>query len=249
MKRVSLVIRTELREMKRSEVFGILTAVAVVLAAVAAIAIPIVLRTRPWLGHSGTEPILELVVGLVFYFLPLFIVFAFTWAFTGEAIAREKVAGITECLLATPLDPKLLWLGKSLAIFLPAYGLAILGSLVVAITINVAAVVPALGVFVLPPAAMVTGLVLNPLFFFALHSFSVLFALARNPDIAAVPAILVAFVLMHGVPLGLGMEIFDFAAWSFAGWYLGATVAAWAVVLSLSGMLKKERIVLSARGS
>jgi ABC-2 type transport system permease protein len=208
-----------------------------------------VLRLQSWYGAPEATPILDLIFGLVAYFLPLFILITFIWAFASFPIISEKVNGNIECLLATPLCPRELWIGKGLAVFLPGYVISLIASCIVLLVMNFAVVLPGWETFVLPGAALVNGLIINPLLFFGILSFIVLFSLANNPDVAIAPSFLIGFGLMIGIPVGLMTGIFDINSWVFVLWYLAGTVVVWLIVLYLTRLLKSQTIVLSSKGS
>jgi hypothetical protein len=95
---------------------------------------------------------------------------------------------------------------------------------------------------------MLTGFIINPLLFFGLLSFILLFSLANNPDIAIMPSFLVGFGLMIGIPVGVAIGAIDLASWSFTLWYLAGAAIVWIVVGCLSRLLTREQIVLSSKG-
>jgi len=223
--------------------------VAAIITVAAAVGISIVLSRQAWLGEEVARPILELIISLVAYFLPLLILMAFIWAFATLPITKEKINGNIECLLATPLNPGSLWMGKCLAIFLPGFGISVIALLLVLLMLNLTTINPATGYFVLPIPALVTGFIINPMLFFGLLAFIVLFSLANNPDIAIAPSFIVGFGLMMGLPIGIATGAINLASWAFTLWYFVGTVIIWAVVGYLSRLLSKENIVLSSKGN
>ena len=249
MERMLLIFRRDWNEIRSTAAFRILIIAAVVIAVGASSGISIALRLQSWYGESRMVFLPELIQGLVVYFLPLFILLAFIWAFASMPIIKEKVNGNIECLLATPLGPRALWTGKGLAVFLPAYVVSVAASAIVLLAVNLAAVLPGWGAFILPVPALVTGLVINPLLFFGMLMFIILFSLANNPDIAIAPSFLIGFGLMIGIPVGMATGALDIASWSFTLWYLAGAGAAWAAVLFLTRLLTRQNIVLSSRGS
>lgn len=242
------MLRRDFNEMRSTAAFRIMLAVAVVVTVGASLGISIALRLQSWYGEPEAVPALDLIVGLAVYFIPLFVLLAFIWAFANLPVVKEKANGNIECLLATPLGPKALWMGKGLAIFLPSYVISVVASGIVVLAVNVVAILPGWDMFAGPGAALVNGLIVNPLLFFALLSFVVLFSLADNPEVAIAPSFLIGFGLMIGVPLGLSTGVIDVVSWSFALWYLCATVVAWLIVLYLTRLLTSQRIVLSSKG-
>ena len=191
---------------------------------------------------------LELYLGMIMYTTCLLGVGVYVGVFNFVPMTREKSRGIIESLLATPLSPKAIWMGKGLAIFLPGFVISVVSTLVVVLAINLAAIIPAAGDFFLPTPVLLTGFLFNPLLFFGLLSFTVLFSLANNPDIAIMPSFLLGFGLMTGIPVGVATGAIDLASWSFALWYLAGAIVIWAVVCYLSRLLTKEQIVLSSKG-
>ena len=249
MKGTLLVLRRDWRDMRLTAAFRIMVGTTAAIAIVASGGITVGLRLQPWYGETGATPVVGLIVGLVAYFLPLFILIAFIWAFASLPVAQEKANGNIEALLATPLAPTAIWVGKCLAVFVPGYVLSLVASCLVLVVVNLGVVLPGWGLFLLPGPSLLNGLVTNPLLFFAMLLFIVLFSLANNPDIAIAPSFIIGFGLMIGVPVGMVTGAIDISSWSFAAWYLVATVIAWAVVLWLSRLLTRQNIVLSGKGA
>jgi hypothetical protein len=248
-KRLLLIIRRDFKEMRSTAAFRILLIIIAFITVAASVGISTMLRFQSWYGIPEATFALDLIIGLVAYFLPFMVLMTFVWAFASIQITNEKVNGNIECILATPLSPKTLWMGKCFAVFVPAYLISIIASFILVMTVNFAVFLPGWDMFVLPGAALLNGLIINPLLFFGLLSFIVLFSLANNPDIAIAPSLLIGFGLMIGIPVGLLTGIIDITSWSFILWYLAGTVVAWVVVLCLTRLLKRQNIVLSSTGS
>lgn len=245
---MNAILDRDFREIRQTNAFRILVIIAGALSIAAAASLSIALVRQAWLEEEAARPWLELIISLVAYFLPFLILIAFIWAFASLPIIKEKINGNIECLLATPLNPRALWMGKSLAIFLPGFVIAVIATLIVVLAVNVIAIGPATGYFVFPVPALLTGLVLNPLLFFGLLAFIVLFSLANNPEIAIAPSFVVGFGLMIGLPLGIATGAVNPAAWTFPLWYLVGAVIVWGAVGYLSRLLSRENIVLSSKG-
>lgn len=248
MNKISIVFNRDFRELRRTNAFLILViAFSAVTVAVALIAC-IVLNRQEWLAERAARPLLEMIIALIAYFLPLFIFMTFIWAFASLPITKEKVNGNITSLLATPLSPREIWIGKSLAIFLPGFIISTASTIIVLLVINLVTINPAAGSFILPVPALVTGLLINPPFFFGLLLIIILLNLANDPDLAIAPSFIVGFGLMMGIPIGVATGKINLASWSFSLWYLGGTLAMWVAVCFLSRLLTKEKIVLSSKG-
>ena len=249
MKNIGIILRRDFQELSQTNAFRIMVWVTVVITVGASAGISIALGKQVWLGEEAARPILELIMGLVVYFIPLLILIAFIWSFASLPIIKEKINGNIECLLATPIGPKALWLGKCLAIFLPGFAISIISTFLVLLAVNLITINPATGYFIIPAQALITGFITNPLLFFGLLAFIVLFSLASNPDVAIAPSFIVGFGLMMGIPLGIAREVINLTSWTFTLWYLTGTLAAWLAIGYLSRLLTKENIVLSSKGN
>lgn len=248
MRTMSIVLRRDFRELRQSNAFRIIIIASAAITVAAAAGISIVLERQEWVGEAAAAPGLELITGLIAYFMPLLVLITFIWSFATLPITKEKVNGNIECLLATPLTPRSLWLGKCLAVFLPGYVISAIAALLVLLAVNLFAINPAAGHFVMPAPALLTGFIINPLLFFGLLAFIVLFSLAGSPDIAIAPSFILGFGLMIGLPLGLATGTVDPASWTFALWYLVGTAIVLVIVGCFSRLLTRQNIVLSGKG-
>ena len=248
MRRISIVFHRDFRELRQSSAFLIISILFAAVTVAASVIIIIVLRRQELLEKETARPILELIIGLIAYFLPLFVLMVFIWAFAFLTIIQEKVKGNIESLLATPLSPKEIWIGKSMAIFLPGYIISIISTLIILLAVNFFVIIPATGNFILPAPLLLVSFLINPLLFLALLLFIVLFSLANNPDIAIAPSFLVGFGLMMGIPLGVATGVINLASWSFMLWCLAGAIIFWAADFGFYRLLTKENIVLSSKG-
>ena len=253
MRGMSVVLRRDLKDLRQTNAFLIIVIIFAVVTIGAAVGASIALGRWEWLGQEEaweetTKPVLELTVGFIVYFLTLFALMTFIWGFTGDPITKEKANGNIESLLATPLSSRAIWMGKSLAIFLPGFAIAIVSTLIVVLAVNLAVIHPSTGNFVLPAPVLVTGFLGNSLLFLALTLLIVLLSLLHSPDIGVMISWPVAMGLMMGIPIGAGVGAIDMASWSFALYYLAGAIVLGAVVFYLSRLLTKEKIILSSKG-
>ncbi len=249
MKRAFIILQRDFRELRKTRSFLVLCIVSAAITAGAVISLVLVLTGVEWLLEGTARPLLMLIIGLVTYFLPLSIILAFIWAFSSLPVIKEKANGNITSLLVTPLSPKEIWMGKSLAIFLPGYVISLVSVFIIILAVNLIMTFYTGGDYLLSTPMLLTGLVVNPLLFFALLLFIILFSLANSPDIAIAPSFILGFGLMLGIPLGVATGAIDLASWTFFYWYLAGTIIVLIVVLILSRMLTNEKIVLSGSGS
>jgi ABC-2 type transport system permease protein len=253
MRGMSVVLRRDLKDLRQANAFLIIVIILGVVTIGAAIGASIALERWEWLGQEEaweetTKPVLELTVGFIVYFLTLFALMCFIWGFTGDPITKEKANGNIESLLATPLSSRAIWMGKSLAIFLPGFVIAIVSTLIVVLAVNLAVIHPNTGNFVLPAPVLVTGFLGNSLLFLGLTLLIVLLSLLHSPDIGVMISWPVAMGLMMGIPIGAGIGAIDMASWSFALCYLAGAIVLGVVVFYLSRLLSKEKVILSSKG-
>ena len=248
MKKTGIILKRDFRELRQTNTFTIISIVFSVITIAITVSVSIILSRQEWIGQEEAQPILELIISLIAYFLPLTILMTFIWAFSSLPVVKEKVNGNIASLIATTLTPKEIWWGKSLAIFIPGYIISIISTMIVLLAVNLTVIVPATGIFLLPLPLILTSLIFNPLLLFGLLLFIILFSLAYNPDIAITPSFLVGFGLMMGIPLGMALGAIDLASWSFSLRYLAGVIIVWIIVLLLARLLTKEKIILSAKG-
>jgi ABC-2 type transport system permease protein len=249
LKKTGIIFKRDFRELKQTNTFRIISIIFAVITIAIAVSASIILSKQEWIGQKAAEPILGLIIGLITYFLPLTILMTFIWAFSSLPVVKEKVNGNIASLIATTLTPKEIWLGKSLAIFIPGYAISVISTMVVLLALNLSVIIPATGNFLFPLPLFLVTLVWNPLLLLGLLLFIILFSLAKNPDIAITPSFLVGFGLMMGIPLGMAMGKIDLTSWSFSLWYLAGVVIIWIAILILTRILTKENIVLSSKGN
>jgi ABC-2 type transport system permease protein len=246
------VLQRDLKDLLRTKAFRI-GAIAVIAVTIGgAIGASIAFNRWEFLEQQPaeiTKPVLELILGAIVYFLTLFILMLFMMIYTAEPITKEKANGNIESLLATPLSPRAIWVGKSLAAFLPAFILAVVSSLIIVLAVNFAAIHPVTGSFVFPTPVLFTGFFINPLMILGLTALIVFLCLAYNPEITALPSWVVFMGLMFGIGIGLGLGKINLASWwPFTLSYLAGAIVFMAVAFYLSRLLSKEKIVLSSRG-
>lgn len=250
MKGMLVVLQNDLMDILRSKAFIIVAIILGVLVVGMAVGIPIALHSWLATGPAWEEakPLLELFMGLAINYVPLIVLFSCIATWATEPIAKEKARGPIESLLATPLTAKTVWIGKSLSIFLPAYIIGLIATLVVILTMNLAAILPTTGHFVLPLAEAFTGFLFLPLFMLALVLVGIIFSLITNPAIGQTIIIFIGVVLMQVVGQIGGRFLWLLASWDYALYNLAGAALLGAIAFYLSRTLTKEKIVLSSKG-
>jgi ABC-2 type transport system permease protein len=250
MKGMLVVLQNDVRDILRSKAFLIVLVIIGVLIVGMAVGIPIALHS--WLAKGPAweeaKPLLELFMGLAVNYAPLIVLFACIATWATEPIAKEKAKGPIESLLATPLTARGVWLGKSLAIFLPAYIIGLAGTLIVVLAMNLAAILPTTGHFVLPLPEALTGFLFLPLLMFALVLVGIIFSLITNPVVGQTIIIFFGTVLLQVVGQVGGRVWWLLASWDYALYNLAGAAILGIIAFYLSRTLTKERIILSSKG-
>lgn len=250
MKGMLVVLQNDVRDIVRSKAFLIILVIVGVITVGMAVAISIALHS--WLAKGPaweeTKPLLELFMGLAANYVPLIVLFSCIVTWASDPIAKEKAKGPIESLLATPLTARGVWLGKSLAIFLPAYIIGFVATLIVVLTMNLAAILPTTGHFILPLAEAFTGFLFLPLFMLALVLVGVIFSLITNPVIGQTIIIFVGVVLMQVVGQIGGRILWLLVSWDYALYNLAGAALLGIIAFYLSRSLTKEKIILSSKG-
>ncbi len=249
MKKTYIIFQRDFRDILKTRAFLIICILVSLLTIAAAAITSGLLGRREWIGEEAARPLLELIIGLLAFFFPFTVLMVFIWGFSGLQIVKEKVEGITASLIATTISPRQLWIGKSMAIFIPGYLMAIASTMLVVLSINFLVILPASGNFIFPLPLFLVSLIWDPLLLLATLMFIILFSLAGNPDIAIAPSFIVGFGLMMGIPIGMALGAIDLVSWDFSLWYMAATVVFWIIVTILTRLLTKENILLSGKGS
>jgi ABC-2 type transport system permease protein len=250
MKGMLIVLQNDVRDILHSKGFLIVAIIIGVLTVGMAVGVPIALHS--WLATGPVweeaKPLLELFMGLAINYVPLIVLFACMATWATDPIAKEKAKGPIESLLATPLTARAVWIGKSLSIFLPAYIIGLIATLIVILTMNLAAILPTMGHFVLPLPEAFTGFLFLPLFMFALILLGIVFSLITNPVIGQTIIIFVGVVMMQVVGQVGGRIWWLLASWDYALYNLAGAALLGIIAFYLSRSLSKERIILSSKG-
>jgi hypothetical protein len=199
------------------------------------------------LGPGGGDPDrIANVLGLILYGTGL-IAFGLTLnVFTSMPLVKEKARRTYESLLSTPLSVPGLWIGKSLAVFVPGLVLTVLSTLLSFGLISGLVIAPRVGL-VMTPLMFVNGFLVVPCLYFLLTLLVHLVSLTGDPVAGNVIAQIFLPVLASGFMNLAGREVLPASGWVFTLVHGILLVLVGISILILSGRLTKERIVLSGR--
>lgn len=244
-----VIIKKDLREMLHTKAsyfsLGLALFVAIWLGTVIGKSIDSMVQK----GMSSAElaSTIQPLVGSTTCLLAFVLMLLFWMSMNNYAVVMEKVKHSIESLLCTPLSLKQIWLGKSLAMFVPSVVLGLVLTFGAMLAINSLFIAPEVGHFVMPgPAPLVATLVVVPLIIFFLACvMTELQFLITNIRWAGI-----AFIaLIFGVGFGIGPNYrMGPSSWLPVLISLGVAGGLAVLVAYLSSRLTKERIVLSSKG-
>jgi ABC-2 type transport system permease protein len=250
MRGIPVVLQNDVWDILHSKGFLIVIIIIGVIIVGVAVGVPIALNGWLATGLAWEEAklLLELFMGLAVNYVPLIVLFSCMVTWATDPIAKEKAKGPIESLLATPLTARAVWIGKSLAIFLPAYVIGLIATLIVILAMNLASILPATGHFVLPLPEAFTSFLFLPLLMFALILLGVIFSLITNPVIGQTIIIFLGVLLLQVVGQVGGRIWWLLASWDYALYNLAGAALFGMIAFYLSCSLSKERIILSSKG-
>lgn len=245
MRGIGLVMTAGIRNnLRLKTAFFIVVAVTVI--CVAGIALIFCLQ---FIAPEAASPMpdmtkLEAYLSLVVYTTVLLCVGITLNAFGFQSMVREKARGNLQALLASPLKAGDIWLGKSLAVFVPGLVLGILAAVLVLVFINAVYFLPEIG-FIFSWWLAVTSLIAVPLMYLALGLLVHLVGFtsrAASGNVIAQVFLPVMITLMINL---LVRDVLDASSWLFMVVNLGLAAVIGFIVLILRLRLTPEKIVLS----
>lgn len=141
---------------------------------------------------------LENFLGLVLFTTSFISIAIFASVNAFHSLTRDKSKGNIQALLATPLSPGEIWLGRSLAVFIPGLLFAFVLTTATYLVLNFIYFVPNTG-FLFSPWALVSSLVAVPLIYLALMLLVHQIGLSSKPGTANIIAhvfLLIIIILM-----------------------------------------------------
>lgn len=187
---------------------------------------------------------LEAYLGIIVYAASFLGVGITLNSFAFQSLVREKTRGNLQSLLATPVRPKDIWMGKSLSILVPGtlFGSAL--AVLVLVIVNGVYFLPGIG-FVLNPWIALSSFVGVPLVYLALGLLVHLVGLTSRAANGNVIAQLFLPVMVN-VMIQLAVhDVIDASSWLFLAINLGLAAVIGTIVIGLRSRLTAENIILS----
>ena len=175
------------------------------------------------------------------YIMPMMFSIFVCSVFANYSVIVDKARRNIESLMATPVNIKQIWLGKSLAVTLPSLMVGIIIAVLSYLVMSIWFVMPKTGIFIIPNIwAIVSAVLFVPALLFAIVSIVTYIQLVvTNPRIGNFVFSGIFFLLLIGVNTLSGVGL------SFALIYLGVIIVCAVISYILSLSLTKERVMLS----
>lgn len=187
---------------------------------------------------------LEGYLGLALYASSLLAIGIMLDSFIFQVMVREKTRGNLAALLAAPLKVTDIWVGKSLALFVPGLVLAVILTLLTWVTINIVYFVPDVG-WVADVPMFVNSLIMVPLMYFFFGLLAHLVGYTAKPATANVIAQVFLPVMANLAAQLVARGVMDFNSWQFMVMNLGIVAVLLGIVIVLKSRLTTERVILS----
>lgn len=246
MNQMVVMIRKDINEMMHNRAVFMMLAVAVFIIYMISNSIGSGIDTLAEQGGDIYDTAQSLA-GTLFLMLMFIIMLLVSLYMNAYTVLMEKTKRTLESLLCTPINLKSLWLGKTLATFIPALVLGLLLGAGTLVFLNVTTLEDEVGRWVIPGAAALVGtIIVLPVIVFLLSSLVVMLQLMLQ-NVRLIQTIFTA--LLFGSSFGLSYTFrFSSGTWTMVWIELGIAAVLGAVAWFLSTKLTKERIVLTSKG-
>jgi len=240
-----IVMRASIRNNMRLKIaLGILLSVTFICVAGVTILFCILLL-EPGMGSAIPDRSrLEAYLGIIVYAASFLGVGITLNSFAFQSLVREKTRGNLQSLLATPVKPKDIWMGKSLSILVPGtiFGSAL--AVLVLVIVNAVYFLPDIG-FVFNPWIALSSFVGVPLVYLALGLLVHLVGLTSRAANGNVIAQLFLPVMVNVMIQVAVHDIIDASSWLFLMANLGLATVIGTIIIGLRSRLTTENIILS----
>lgn len=193
---------------------------------------------------SPDRAVLRNILGLILFCTSFFSVGIYSTIFAAQSLMREKTRGNIQALLATPVSPADICLGKTLGVFLPGFLFSLVMTLTVYLLVNMVYLVPVTG-FIGSPWMFISSLVAVPMIFLLLviliHLIGMTGKAMTGNIIGQIPLSLISAVMINLS----ARNVVAADSWLFAVILFGIAALAGVAILILSKKLVTERVILS----
>ncbi|MDD5604343.1 MAG: hypothetical protein WC231_01085 [Dehalococcoidales bacterium] len=245
MRDIALITTTSIGNNLRMKIV-IAVAIAVVLICVASLVVAFcILAIAPAMkAEIPDRHMLETFLCVVVYGSSLIGIGVNMNVFAFQTMTKEKTRGNIACLLATPLKVSHIWIGKSLAVFLPGLVLGEVLGLISLLAVNYIYFVPSVG-FLINPWIVISSFIGVPLIYLSLSLLVHIIGFSGKPATGNV-IVQVFLPVFASLMINLAVhQVLDASSWSFTVTNLGLAGVIGVIAILLRPRLTRERIVLS----
>ncbi len=245
MNKTSLVMKFAVKNQLRMTATTVITLAIIFICVAGTIAILAALILNPEMEKTAPDmSVVQNAMGVTLFCASFISIGIYTSVFSYQSLVREKARGNIQALLATPVSPHEMWLGKSLAVFLPGLVFTIILTIAAFLVLNLIYFTGDTG-FVFTFWMFISNLLAVPLLYLAVTMFVHIVGLVGKPVTANVTG-QIFLPLMANVMIQLAVRTSLSAdSWLFALILLGTTAVIAIGMLLMYRNLKSETIMLS----
>ena len=248
MNNITLVFANTVKDNLRLRVAAFITFTIIFICVVGVIILLSVLIINPEMDKPVPDiAALENALGLILFSASFFTIGIYCGVFSFQPLTREKARGNIQALLATPLKPADVWLGKSLGVFLPGLAFTVIMTIAAYFITNLVYFAGDIG-FRGTPWMFISNLVASPLLYLAVTLFVHVVGLTGK----AVTANIITQIflpVMANVMIQLGVRTsLGSGSLLFTLILIGTTAIIGIGIFLIRSRLTTEKIILSLQG-
>ncbi len=186
MNKTALVMKFAVKNQLRMTATTVITLTIIFICVAGTIAILAALILNPEMEKAAPDmPVLQNAMGVTLFCSSFISIGIYTSVFSYQSLVREKSRGNIQALLATPVSPRELWLGKSLGVFFPGLIFTVIMTIAAFLILNIIYFSGDTG-FVFTPWMFISNLLAVPLMYLAVTMFVHIVGLVGKPVTANV---------------------------------------------------------------
>ncbi len=249
MKDIMIFVRKDLYDIFHNKAFFMMLAVAVFVLFILTSSFGTNISALQSQGFTGDNmyKAAQSIVGSMFLMMIFMLMLMVSLYMNAYTVLVEKTKRMLESILCTPVKMTHMWMGKTLATFIPSLGMGVIfGSIALAV-LNITTIEPAVGRTVIPDTAyLVATFAAVPVVIFILSSLVIMLQLIMQ-NVRLIQSVFTALVIASSFGLSYTFRLSE-ASWIVVYCVLGLAAILELAVWLLSKKLTKERIVLTSKG-
>lgn len=246
MKKIGILISTDIKNIFSSKSAPIIWYGLSILLVAAMVVLFGILLIGPELEKIVPDKVkLDIYLSVVLYSASLIALGVNLNSMGFTSMIKEKSRGNIQSLLVTSLELKDIWIGKSLAVFIPGFIFGELLTLATLIIVNYIYFVPTIG-FIFNPWIAATCFIVFPFMYLFLGLLVYTIGLTSKPVNAnIIGQVFLPVYINLVVQLVLRTSFIDYTSWPFTLINIGVALIILIIVLVLQSKITKEKVALS----